>query len=96
MKYFIILIILLSSCTSASRITSSNFTEPEVVYQPDIIEPISYSIGDHLSSDTSQTNDVFLKICALVIIICMLSVLPKFIIYLKAKLGRYPSDQDNE
>lgn len=96
MKYFIILLILLSGCISTSRITSSNFTKPPVVDQPEIIEPISYSIEEYPSIDMSQTNDVFLNLTVLVITICVLSVLPRFIIYLKTKLGQYSSDQGNE
>lgn len=95
MKYLIILTVLISSCTPVTRITSSNFVEPPVMSQPVIVEPISATVDENTPVDLSQTNDVFMNLALLVVLICVLSVMPKLIRYLKVKLGRYPNGQDN-
>ena len=96
MKYLLTILLITTGCTSIKRITSTDFVEPPIVSQPDIIEPISASVDMHTPVDLEQTNDVFINLVWLVIIICLLSVLPKIITYLRTKLGLYPSDRDNE
>ena len=97
MKYITILTLLLTAgCTSTiKRITSSGFVKPPVVTQPDVVEPLTASIQNHPPADLEQTNDVFLYLVSLVVLICALSVAPMIFRYLKTKWGRYPSDQDN-
>lgn len=97
MKYITILTLLLTTgCTSTiKRVTSSGFVEPPVVAQPDVVEPITASIQNHTPADLEQTNDVFLHLLSLVVLICAVSVAPMIFKYLKTKWGRYPSDQDN-
>ena len=96
MKYLLTILLITTGCTSIKRITSTGFKEPPVISQPDIIEPISASIDKHTPVDLEQTNDVFMDLVWLVVIICVLSVLPKLIKYLRAKWDQYSNDQDNE
>ena len=98
MKFITILALLLTvGCTSTiKRVTSSGFVEPPIVAQPDVIEPISASTEKHTPADLAQANDVFMNLVLLVVIICVLSVTPLMITYLKTKWGRCPNDQDNE
>lgn len=96
MRYLLTILLITTGCTSIKRITSTDFVEPPIMSQPDIIEPISASVDKHTPADLEQVNDVFMNLVWLVVIICVLSVLPKIIRYLRAKLGRYPSDRDNE
>ena len=96
MRYLMIISLLFSSCMSIKRITSTKFTQPEKVEQPQVVEPITVTMDHNMHENIQQTNDVFLNLVLLVVLICMLSVLPKFIAYLKTKWGRYPNDQDSE
>ena len=96
MKGFTILVIMMmSSCASIDRVTSSNFTKPPVVSQPTIMEPISATVSRDVSYSLDQTNDVFMSLFTIVVVICILSALPRLIKYLRTKSGRYPNDQDN-
>ena len=94
MKYIYIVLIFLTGCTSIKRITSTDFVEPPVVSQPDIIEPISASIGKTTTPILVQTNDVFFKLTLLVILICVLSALPILFTYLRARRDRRSADLD--
>jgi hypothetical protein len=92
MKYLLTSLILLTGCASIDRITHGGFEAPPVLSQPDIIEPISASIDNNTPVDLEQTNDVFVSLTMLVVVICMLSVLPTLITYLRTRLGRDPND----
>jgi hypothetical protein len=96
MKYLCILLTLLTGCTSGKIITANKFVLPPVVSQPDIVEPISVVFDEFAPPEVEHVNNVFLDLTLLVMFICILSILPKLITYLKARRGRCSTDQDTE
>ena len=95
MKFLMLACLLITGCMSVKRIIPTKVPPPPIVSQPVVVEPLTVA-AEHTPVSLQQTNQVFLKLVLLVISICLLSVLPKLITYLKTKWGRYPSDQDNE